>query len=130
MDQIAAVYIPGFRLSGLDSLRVELERRGFGNARAVYDDLLAQDAQFGVAETVLNRWAYRLLLSGKGNEALEVFKLVVSLHPDSGNAYDSLAGGYEALGDKVDAIANYRVSLELDPRNTNAVERLRALGVD
>jgi CubicO group peptidase (beta-lactamase class C family) len=130
LDQIAAVYIPGFRLSGLDSLRVGLERRGFGNARALYDDLAAQDAQFGVAEAVLNRWAYRLLLSGKGYEALEIFKLVVSLHPDSGNAYDSLAGGYEALGDKAEAIANYKVSLELDPKNTNAVERLRALGVD
>ncbi len=130
LDQIAANYIPDFKLAGLDSLRVALERRGFGNARAVYDDLLARDTQFGVAEAALNRWAYRLLLSGKGHEALEVFKLVVSLHPDSGNAYDSLAGGYEALGDKANAIANYRASLKLDATNTNAIDRLRALGAD
>lgn len=37
----------------------------------------------------------------------------------------SLAEGYPAEGDKALAIENYRRSLQLNPKNTNAVEFLR-----
>jgi tetratricopeptide (TPR) repeat protein len=130
LDQIAANYIPGFRLRGILALRIALESANFDRARAVYDDLQSQDPHFVVSESELNRWGYRLMLSGKGDEALQVFKLVVSLHPSSANAYDSLAGGYEALGDKKNSVTNYRRSLELDPKNSNALDRLHALGAD
>ncbi len=128
VDQIAVNYIPGMKLNGVTALRVALQKRGFANARATFDDLKAHDPDFDVAESDLNRWAYRLLGSNKPARALEVFKLVVSLHPDSSNAYDSLAGGYEATGNKASAITNYRKSLELDPHNSNGIERLKALG--
>jgi CubicO group peptidase (beta-lactamase class C family) len=130
LDQVAANYITGFALSPIDRLRVALEAQGFDKAPGVFQTLRDKDAAFDVAEADLNRWGYRLLLSGKGDDALEVFKLVVRLHPDSGNAYDSLAGGYEALGDKTRAIANYQASLKLDPTNTNAVDRLKALAAN
>ncbi len=130
LDQVAANYIADFKLTPIDRLRVALEAQSFDKAIPIYQALHARDTGFTVAEPDLNRWGYRLLLSGKGNDALEVFKLVVALHPDSGNAYDSLAGGYEALGDKIDAITNYKTSLKIDPTNTNAVERLHVLGAN
>ena len=128
VDQIAVNYISGMKLNGVTALRVALQAHGFANARATFDALKAHNRDFDVSENDLNRWGYRLLGSNKPTEALEVFKLVVSLHPDSSNAYDSLAGGYEAIGDKVSAIANYRKSLALDPNNSNGVDRLKALG--
>jgi hypothetical protein len=40
---------------------------------------------------------------------------------------DSLAEAYAAKGEKALAIKNYAKSLELDPDNTNAVEKLNQL---
>jgi D-alanyl-D-alanine-carboxypeptidase/D-alanyl-D-alanine-endopeptidase len=64
---------------------------------------------------------------GKKKEALEIFKLNVLLYPDSANVYDSLAEAYEANGNRDLAIRNYKRSLELDPKNTNAVHHLKKL---
>jgi cytochrome c-type biogenesis protein CcmH/NrfG len=41
--------------------------------------------------------------------------------------YDSLGEAYMAQGEKELAIANYKKSLELDPKNNNAVEMLKKL---
>jgi tetratricopeptide (TPR) repeat protein len=54
--------------------------------------------------------------------------LNVELYPASWNVYDSLADGYLANGDKELAIANYKKSLEMNPKNTNAAEALKKLG--
>ena len=45
-----------------------------------------------------------------------------------GNVYDSLGEAYMIAGERDRAIENYRRSLELDPANENAVEKLRELG--
>jgi CubicO group peptidase (beta-lactamase class C family) len=127
IDQVAAWYIPAMRLSGVSALRAELQKRGFENARGVVDELTKRDRKFQLAEQELNNWGYRLLTNGKPKQAVEIFKLAVSLYPGSGNAYDSLADGYEATGNRALAIKNYERSLELDPKNTNAAERLSAL---
>jgi tetratricopeptide (TPR) repeat protein len=50
------------------------------------------------------------------------------LYPASWNVYDCLADGYLANGDKELAIANYKKSLEMNPKNTNAAEALKKLG--
>ncbi len=57
-------------------------------------------------------------------------KLIVSLYPQSGNAYDSLAEAYVKSGDRARAVENYQRSLALDPANTNAAEQLRLLGAE
>jgi D-alanyl-D-alanine-carboxypeptidase/D-alanyl-D-alanine-endopeptidase len=75
----------------------------------------------------LNDWAYRMLSVGKKKEAVEIFKLNVSLFPESANVYDSLAEAYEANGERELAIKNYRRSLELDPGNKNAAQQLKKL---
>ncbi|GAB2786343.1 cytochrome c-type biogenesis protein CcmH/NrfG [Hymenobacter luteus] len=49
------------------------------------------------------------------------------LHPQSGNAFDSLAEAYLTSGNKELAKANYKKSVELNPKNTNAVEVLKTL---
>ena len=56
--------------------------------------------------------------------------MIVSLYPQSGNAYDSLAEAYAKSGDRARARENYQRSLALDPASANAVEQLRLLGTD
>jgi len=75
----------------------------------------------------VNRLGYWLLNKKKIDEAIEVFKMNVEDYPDSANAYDSLGEAYMAKGDKERAIQNYQKSIELNPSNTNGIEKLKSL---
>jgi tetratricopeptide (TPR) repeat protein len=59
-------------------------------------------------EADINTYGYQLLAQGKADEALEMFRKNVKDHPQSWNAYDSLAEAYDRKGDKKLAIENYR----------------------
>jgi tetratricopeptide (TPR) repeat protein len=72
----------------------------------------------------MNNVGYQLLMTGKKKEALEIFKINVEAFPKSGNAYDSLGEAYLADGDTKLAIANYKKSIELDPKNEHGKEVL------
>ncbi len=58
-------------------------------------------------EAEVNALGYALLGQGKVDEALALFQKNVKDHPGSWNAYDSLAEGYAAKGDKAQAAALY-----------------------
>ena len=79
-------------------------------------------------EQQINTLGYWLIAKTKLKEAIEVFRLNVEYFPHSANAYDSLGEAYMIRGDKVEAIRNYQKSLELNPKNGNAVEMLKKLG--
>jgi alpha/beta hydrolase family protein/tetratricopeptide repeat protein len=80
-----------------------------------------------LSENDLNSRGYLLLKEGKIKEAIEIFKLNITFFPTSDNCYDSLAEAYEAAGDKAGAIANYKRSLELNPKSQHSIERLKVL---
>ena len=44
------------------------------------------------------------------------------------HTYDSLGEAYLVAGEREKAINNYKKSLELNPKNTNATEALKRLG--
>jgi len=77
--------------------------------------------------TLLNNLGYQLIAKGKIKEAIEILKLNVEAYPDAFNAYDSLGEAYMINGDKELAIQNYKKSLELNPKNTGAIEILKKL---
>ena len=84
-------------------------------------------ATYDFAELELNRLEYQLLRSGKGREAIEIFKLNVEAYPQGFNTYDSLGEAYMTINERDLAIQNYKKSLELNPNNTNATEMLKRL---
>lgn len=137
IDDVAGYYIPSLRASnggGLPAaikiLRLELLKRGFGNALASVNELKKRDAKFQLTEDDLNNWGGKLMEQEQLDQAIEIFKLNVSLYPQSANTYDSLAEAYEKDGNRELAVKNYRRSLELDSRNTNATEHLKKLDPD
>ena len=81
-----------------------------------------------VSENRLNAVGYSFLRAKKLPEAIAYFKLNAEFYPDSWNVYDSLGEAYMLNGDKELAIASYRKSLELNPKNTNGAEMLKKLG--
>lgn len=85
-------------------------------------------AQAGQIEAAVNRAGYRMLEAERHEEAIAVFRLNTETFPDSYNTWDSLAEAYMAQGDPENAIRFYRKSLELNPENRNARERLEELG--
>jgi tetratricopeptide (TPR) repeat protein len=94
---------------------------------AAYRDVKGKYGEAVVNEELLNQVAYDLLEQGKSDLALAAFKLNVAEHPQSGNAYDSLGEGYARVGDRKQAIAAYKKSFELDPKNLNAKQRIEEL---
>jgi hypothetical protein len=106
------------RKAGLDSLTVALAR-----VRELRDS--GSDVYFD--EAAINTIGYYLLNEGKSAEAVEVFRLNVEAFPASANAYDSMAEAYMKSGDRVNAIAFYQKSLDLNPANDNARRMLEEL---
>lgn len=106
----------------------ELNRAGFEKALATYQAFKTRDPGFEIDETELNRWGYQRLAAGDTHMAVGVLKLAADLHPDSWNAFDSLGEAYAADGDKARAVAAYRQSLVLNPKNENGAVQLKVLG--
>jgi tetratricopeptide (TPR) repeat protein len=117
-------------IAGSAAYRIEQEinKDGVNAGLKKYREIKANpDNKLYFEENEFNAMGYRLLGKGKTEEAIEVFKLNVELHPDSANAYDSLGEAYVNSGDVKNAIKNYKKSLELDPGNDNAKEMLKKL---
>lgn len=116
------------KMSIASVLEKTIGEKGVDAAIAEYRDLKAKNsATYDFSEPALNALGYRLMQTGKTKEALEIFKLNVEAHPQGFNTYDSLAEAYTALNERDLAIKNYKKSLELNPKNTNAVEMLKKL---
>jgi tetratricopeptide (TPR) repeat protein len=106
-----------------------INREGIEKAIAAYHDLKSAKADvYNLAESELDDVGHFLLNSGRVHEAIQIFKLNVASYPESSNVYNSLGEAYMINGDIEFAIANYRKSLELNPKNTNAAEMLNKLG--
>ncbi|WP_321538867.1 tetratricopeptide repeat protein [Flavobacterium piscinae] len=75
-------------------------------------------------EDALNFYGYQLLWNNENQDAFLIFKLIVSEFPNSSNAYDSFGEICLKLGDKNQALTNYKKSLELNPENFNAEDQI------
>ena len=105
-----------------------LVNRGAEAAIAQYRELKRSNPQgYNFNERALNELGYRLLQKGRNADAIAIFKLNVEEYPQSGNVYDSLGEAYAKDGQKQPAITNYHKSLELDPKNQNAADKLKGL---
>lgn len=88
-------------------------------------------AEFGYtiipSEEFLNNCGYYQLHLKHIDNAIGIFAENVKQHPDSFNAYDSLAEAYTGAGNKILAIRNYKMSLKLNPHNDNGKQMLKKL---
>ena len=84
------------------------------------------DYEFTAGE--LNSLGYYLLTEKERvKDAIEIFKLNLEEYPKYANGYDSLAEAYAESGNTRLAIKYYAKSLDLNPNNTRAVEKLNEL---
>jgi len=127
VPQVKAAYDP--RKSVAETLSATLASTGIDPAVQQYHQLKATaPSTYNFDEGELNALGYQLIRTNKFKEAIRILQLNVEAYPRSGNVYDSLGEAYMNDGNKSQAIANYRKSLQLNPKNGGAVKMLQKLG--
>ncbi len=97
-------------------------------ALAAYKELKSKIPQnMIVQESTINSFGYQQLNQEKYDIALCIFKINTELYPNSANVFDSLAEAYMLSGDKTNAIKFYKKSLELNPKNSNAIDMINKM---
>jgi tetratricopeptide (TPR) repeat protein len=116
------------RKSIADTLSATIASSGIDEAVMKYHTLRSfSAAAYNFDESELNSLGYQLIQSQKVKEAIRIFQLNIEAYPRSSNTYDSLGEAYMDDSNNPLAIANYRKSLELDPKNRDAAMMLRKL---
>jgi uncharacterized membrane protein len=126
VPQVKAAYDP--RKSIAETLSATIASTGIDAAVKQYNDLKAVGpAIYNLDESELNNLGYEFVRAKKFKEAIRILQLNVDAYPQSSNVYDSLGEAYLDDGNQPQAIANYKRSLELNPKNRGATEVLRRL---
>jgi dienelactone hydrolase/predicted negative regulator of RcsB-dependent stress response len=113
--------------ASFETFRAEVGRQGFDHAADVYAAIQKEKSDFKLDQQAINSWSYELMSDNHLPEAIDLLKLNVQIYPDSGNAYESLGEAYMKSGQKQLAIESYTKSLEKDPTNENAKQKLKEL---
>ena len=126
VPQVKAAYDP--RISIAETLSSTIASSGIDAAIKQYHDLKAAgNTTYNFDEGELNALGYQLIRTKKFEEAIRIFQLNVEAYPQSSNVYDSLGEAYMDDGNKPQAIANYQKSVQLNPKNRNAIVYLQKL---
>ena len=126
VPQVKAAYDP--RTSIAETLSATIASSGIDAAEKQYHGLKAAGSPtYNFDESELNNLGYEFIRAKKFKEAIRILQLNVEAYPQSSNVYDSLGEASLDDGNKPLAIANYKRSLELNPKNRGAVEVLRRL---
>ena len=78
-------------------------------------------------DMILNEIGYTLLMDGKTDEAVEIFKLNTELFPEVANCWDSYGEGLLKKGDKKGALKAYKKALTIRPDLPTAKEAVKQL---
>lgn len=106
---------------------LDLQEKGIQEAVKYQREMFTQTGKPILGANALNGLGYQFLGIDQKQAALEIFKLAVDLHPQDSNLWDSLGEAYMVSGDFENAIKNYKKSLELNPRNTNATAMIERM---
>ena len=135
IDAIAREYqwknyvLPDFSNAGVCAVLLNITRaNGIQAALTQYRAIKEmKPAENALDKTTMIIFGYLLLADNRPADAVEALKQEVLDYPQYWNGYDTLAEIYAAIGEKQLAIPNYEKSVELEPDNQNAIQRLKDL---
>ncbi len=94
----------------------------------LYKEIVAKYPKLQLEEGMLNTLGLRLSFNpSRMEQGINVFLLALHIYPKSANLYDSLAEAYLYKMDFQKAIISFEKSLELNPENQNAINKLKQL---
>jgi alpha/beta hydrolase fold/Tetratricopeptide repeat len=111
----------------MPSEKAAILEKGYAQALIADNENHKNLVHYWHSEGDLNEWGYSLLQKNELENALEIFKLNVMLHPESANVYDSIGDAYVRMGNKELAIENYKKALTLNPDKKSAKKALEQL---
>jgi CubicO group peptidase (beta-lactamase class C family) len=111
----------------MDMFWGQLEKQGYDHAMEIAGELKQKDTSFSLLESDVNDLAFILLGKDMKSEAIDIFKYNLVVHPNSADAYEGLAEGYDDIGQKELALQNFKQSAKLNPNNSYAADRIKKL---
>lgn len=111
---------------GARIVRETLQKDGAAAAIGHFNKLVENGSAY-LGEWEVNQIGYFFLSSGHKAEALQVMQYNAEQHPNSANAFDSLAEAHLQNGQEAKAKQCYERSLEINPDNANARKMLSKL---
>lgn len=106
-----------------------IENKGFEEG-LVFFNTYKDSEKYDVNEEEINQLGYQFMADNELEKASKIFKLNMVHFPESSNVYDSYAESLMELGQKEEAIKNYKKSVEMNPNNQNGIEMLKKLGIN
>jgi pimeloyl-ACP methyl ester carboxylesterase len=117
----------GIDIPSEDDFALVIERHGFEAATRLLSEARARYPGVEIIDQpTLNRLGYGLLEAGRARIAVDVFRLNTVAHPNSSDAFDSLAEGFVAAGDITAAVNAYQQVIAVLPRDTGLTDPRRA----
>jgi len=103
----------------------------YKDGKTVAEDFInahkADTSGYFLAENDMNNLGYEFMEHGHLSQALITLELNTRLYPQSDNVYNSYGDALKQSGDKAAAIAMYRKSLEINPKNEDSINALKAI---
>lgn len=94
----------------------------------LYQAIKQKHPNLNLQEGMLNTMGLRMSFNPQTKEqGYKVFLLALHIYPGSANLYDSLAEAYFLHKENAKAKAAFKKSLDLNPQNQNAINRLKEL---
>lgn len=110
------------------SVADKMEKEGIPAALEYYKGI-KDSIGYYLNEREMNGTGYEFLQSGKVKAAAAIFKINTQAFPKSANAFDSYGEALMALGNKTEAIENYKQSVKLNPGNEKGIKILKDNGI-
>jgi hypothetical protein len=110
-----------------DTMLKMIDSKGIDKALDLYTELKNQKDIFNFRTDELNSLGYKLIKEEKYELSKVILELNAKEHPDDFNVWDSLGEIYMILGEYNLAVESYKKSLELYPKNTNAVGMIKKI---
>ena len=102
--------------------------QGIKAAVSQYQDLKKnKPEQYNFGKWELNSLGNDLIQLEKVAESIEIFKLNIDAYPEFPRAYNDLGDTYRLNGNPKQAIKTFEKTLEIDPDNRYAIEKLKQL---
>ena len=111
------------------SLLDAINEKGTAKGIEYFNSIKADDKHY-LREDEMNIVSYKFLQSDRSEIAAEVLKLGIESFPKAFNLYDSYGEVLLTLGDTINAIKNYKKSVELNPKNDHGLNVLKGLEIN
>ena len=100
----------------------------YEKALAGYLEIQRKDSlDRAINQWTINSLGYQFMNEKKYDEAIEILKINIKLHPKSSNTYDSLADAYLRKKDTTNAITFYKKALSINPENSSSKRMLNRI---